>query len=123
MAWEDMLNHQCDIYHVDKTEINLGYGITDTENFSYPEVPDLEDVACHFHIKTGSYVITQNEPVNNYDARVKVSFPIGTDIRVNDKVVSKETGFTYIAELPRTIRNDHHIIVFCNRQDDVKEAV
>lgn len=123
MAWEDMLNHQCDIYHVDKIEINLGYGITDTENFSYPEVPDLEDVACHFHIKTGSYVITQNEPVNNYDARVKVSFPIGTDIRVNDKVVSKETGFTYIAELPRTIRNDHHIIVFCNRQDDVKEAV
>ncbi len=123
MAWEDMLNHKCDIYHADKSDSDLGYGVTDTEHFSYPEDPDIEDVDCHFHIKTGSYVITQNEPINNYDARVKLSLPFGTDIRINDKVVSKETGFIYIAELPRVIRNDHHIIVYINRQDDVKEAI
>lgn len=123
MAWEDMLNHKCDIYHAVKDDRELGYGVTDTEHFTYQSEADIDDVDCHFHIKTGSYVITQSEPVNGYDARVKVSFPFGTDIRVNDKVVSKETGFSYIAELPRVIRNNHHIVVFCNREGTVKEAI
>ena len=123
MAWEDMLNHKCDIYHVAKSTESLGYGVSDTEHFSYPATPAATDVACHFHIKTGQYVVSQTEPTNNYDARVKLSLPFGTDIRINDRIVSKETGFAYIAELPRTIRNNHHIIVYINREDSVKEAV
>ena len=123
MAWEDMLNHHCDIYHLQKESDVLGFGVTDDEHFVYPSKADLEDVECHFHVKEGRYIIMQNEPVNNYDARIKVSLPSGTDIRVNDKVVSKETGFSYIAELPRVIRNNHHIIVYCKREGDVREAV
>jgi len=123
MAWEDMLDHKCDIYHVDKDTEDLGYGVTETDHFSYPSTPDIADKECHFHIKTGSYIVSQTEPINKYDARVKLSLPYGTDIRINDKVVSKETGFSYIAELPRTIRNNHHIIVYINREDSVKEAV
>lgn len=123
MAWEDFLNHKCDIYHVVKESSDLGYGVTDTENFIYPERPDLENVDCHFMIKTGQYVVVQNEPTNEYDARIKVAFPTGTDIRVNDKVVSKETGYSYIAELPRVIKHTHHITVYCKREDTVKEAI
>ena len=123
MAWEDMLNHKCDIFHVQNDTNSLGYGVSDTEHYSYPNKADIEDVDCHFHVKTGRYVISQTEPANDYSARVKLSLPFGTDIRINDKVVSKKTGFSYIAELPRTIRNNHHIIVYCNREGTVKEAI
>ena len=123
MAWEDFLNHKCDIYHLTKSQTDLGFGIIDEESFSYPDSPDHADVSCHFSVKTGKYVIVQNEPVNNYDARVKIAFPIGTDIRVNDKIISHETGFSYIAELPREIKNAHHMIVYANREGDIKEAV
>ncbi len=123
MAWEDFLNHKCDIYHISKQGSDIGYGLTDDESFSYPDEPDLEDINCHFMIKAGSYVIVQNEPVNNYDARIKIAFPSGTDIRVNDKIVSKETGFSYIAELPRMIKHTHHIVVYANRDGDIREAV
>ena len=39
---------------------------------------------------------------------------IGTDIRINDKVVDCETGLEYTAERPRNIR-DHHIFVYIKR--------
>ena len=116
MAWEDFFNHKCTIYHVIEKEKDLGYGITDNHAFRYPEEAEEKDIdiPCHFHINVGTAQITQSEPLNEYYARIKLSLPIGTDIRVNDKIVSGETGFTYIAELPRRIQN-HHIIVYVNR--------
>ncbi len=40
--------------------------------------------------------------------------PLGTDIRLNDKVVDLENGYAYIAEVPRVIRG-HHISVYLHR--------
>lgn len=124
MAFDDFLNHRCSIYHVKKAASDLGFGITDDNDFSYQANPDKinEDVRCHFHIKSGMYQITQQEPLNEYGARVKISFPFGTDIRKNDKIVSRETGYAYIAELPRKVQN-HHVIVYANRQGSVREAI
>ena len=48
------------------------------------------------------------------DARLKLTLPIDTDIRVNDKVVDCESGYEYEAEVPRNIR-DHHIVVWIHR--------
>ncbi len=123
MAWEDFFNHKCDIYHIVKSSDNVGYGVTDTEHFSYPAKPDHTDVDCHFMIRTGKAVIVQTEPANDYDARIKLALPAGTDIRINDKVVSKETGLTYIAELPRVIKHNHHIVVYVKREGTVREAI
>lgn len=124
MAWEDFFNHKCTLYHTIEGTQNLGYGIKNEHSFSYPEEAEEKDtdIPCHFHVKTGTVQISQGEPLNEYYARVKLSLPIGTDIRINDRVVSRETGFSYTAELPRMVQN-HHIIVYINRDGAVKEAI
>lgn len=124
MAWEDFLDHKCTIFHLEKSSENLGYGITDENSFRYPESAEKKDtdIPCHFAVKSGNYTVRQEDPLNQYGARIKLSLPLGTDIRLNDKVVSSETGFSYIAELPRKVRN-HHIIVYVHRQGSVKEAI
>lgn len=124
MAWEDFLNHTCTIYHAEEKSGDLGYGVTDENIYSYPDAAEEKDrdIPCHFSIKSGNYTVTQEEPLNEYAARIKLSLPIGTDIRINDKVISGVTGFSYIAELPRNIQN-HHIIVYVHRQGMVREAI
>lgn len=124
MALEDFFDHTCTLFHVKKDSSNLGYGISDKNHFSYPDVADEKDkdIPCHFSVKNGTYQVAQGEPQNAYTARLKLSLPIGTDIRANDKVVSGVTGYTYVAEIPRKIR-DHHIIVYVNRSGTVREAL
>lgn len=124
MAFEDFFNHSCTLYHAVNGSGNLGYGVVDEHKFLYSDVSEDKDtdIPCHFHIKTGTYQVSQGEPQNAYAARLKLSLPIETDIRVNDKVVSGVTGYTYIAEIPRKVRN-HHIIVYVNRSGSVKEAL
>lgn len=124
MAWEDFLNHRCTIYHLGKGPQDLGYGIMDENAFRYPDVPEEKDmdIPCHFAVKSGNYAVTQGDPLDAYSARIKLSLPLHTDIRVNDKVVSAETGFSYIAELPRKVRK-HHIIVYVHRQGGIREAI
>lgn len=124
MALEDFLDHKCTIYHMGQSTNDLGYGISDEHAFCYPGTAEEKDrdVPCHFGIKSGNYIVSQGEPLNGYTARVKLTLPIWADIRINDKVVSSETGFSYIAELPRKIRG-HHTIVYVHRQGTVKEAL
>jgi hypothetical protein len=124
MAIDNFFNHKCTIYHCEKTVEDLGYGVVNEHGFNYPDEAEEKDkeVPCHFHVKAGNYQILQSEPFNEYSARVKLSLPIDTDIRINDKIVSGETGFTYIAELPRRIQN-HHVIVYVNRTGTVREAI
>ena len=124
MALEDFFDHTCTLFHAEKGSNNLGYGISDKNHFSYLDVADEKDsnVPCHFSVKSGTYQVAQGEPQNAYAARLKLSLPIGTDIRVNDKVVSGVTGYAYVAEIPRNVRN-HHIIVYVNRSGTIKEAL
>ena len=46
MAFDDFLNHRCSIYHAEKAASDLGFGITDDNDFSYQANPDKinEDV-------------------------------------------------------------------------------
>ena len=53
MAFEDLLDHRCDIYHMVKGEKDMGFAIKQT-GFSYPKVPDVEDVACHFNVNANA---------------------------------------------------------------------
>lgn len=124
MALEDFFDHTCTLFHAQKGSSDLGYGISDQNSFSYPDKAEEKDknIPCHFSVKTGTYQVAQGEPVNVFGARLKLSLPAGTDIRVNDKVISGVTGYAYIAEIPRSIR-DHHITVYVNRSGTVKEAL
>ena len=118
MAFEDLLDHRCDIYHMVKGEKDMGFAIKQT-GFSYPKVPDVEDVACHFNVNANAE-LTQTESANEFIYSGKLQLPAGTDVRVNDKVVDKNTGLAYTAEMPHNIR-DHHIMVNIQRKGTVKE--
>lgn len=123
MAWENFLNHTCDIYHIRKVSQDLGYGLTNEDDFFYPDEPDIAGVNCHFHIRTGHYQVSQGLPVNDYSARIKLSLPAGTDVRVNDRIVSGQTGFSYKLELPRAVHNNHHIIVYAHREGELEGGI
>lgn len=122
MSIEALMDHRCDIYHVIKEEINQGYGLPCSLKFVYGDAADVEFQDCHFNVKGGGIIIIQGEPQTEANGRIKLSLPIGTDIKLNDKVVSHESGLVYRAELPMNIR-DHHIAVYLNREDGMKGAL
>lgn len=120
MAFEDLLDHKCAIYHMQKTDKSLGYGIT-TGSFTYPEEPDLPEVPCHFNIgDTGS--MEQTEDANEYLVTGKLQLPAGTEVYVNDKIIDLGTDLIYTAEIPKNIR-DHHMTVNVQRKGKVKGAL
>lgn len=108
MSIEKLFDHTCDIYHVVKEEKDVGYGLPSSSLFKYNDTPDLVDVPCHFHVKDSvTTTLSQNEPQATYESRVKVGFHIDADIRLNDKIVHKQTGLEYYAEIPKRIRGHH----------------
>lgn len=126
MAWEDFLDHECDIYHVKKKSTSIGYGLIDDSNFEYPDEPDESEIACHFHLKQGGIQIVQEEPMSELQGAIKLSLPAGTDIRKNDRIVTRkgiETGLEFRADLPRSVHNNHHIVVYIRREKGEKGAI
>lgn len=116
------MEHRCDIYHAISKKSSIGYGLPDTEEFEYTDIPDIPNQECHFNVKSGGITIVQGEPQTEASGRIKLNLPSGVDIRMNDKVVSKESGLTYRAEIPRNIRG-HHIAIYLNRENGIKGAV
>mgnify|MGYP003571283565 CR=1 FL=1 len=121
MAIADFFDHTCNIYHVTDKETSPGYGLPGSPKFSYPAEPDEKGVACHFGVKNASVNVSQSEPANLMDAKIKLTLPVGTDIRLNDKVVNCSTRLEYTAEQPLNIRG-HHLTVVIQRTA-LQEAV
>lgn len=116
MAIEDFFDHRADIYHITHEQRGPGFGLPATAVFSYPKTPDLEEQPCHFGVKSRTWNVVQAEPQANLEARIKVTFPAGTDVRLNDKIIDCDSGLQYTAEQPQNIRN-HHTIVWCKRTE------
>lgn len=116
MSFGELLNHTCDIYHIKRKDSSPGYGLPSSPSFSYADAPDLSAVACHFGTKGASLTISQKEPQAVYEAKIKLVLPIGTDIRLNDKVVHLQTGYEYTADIPIDVQG-HHLFVYLQRTD------
>ena len=112
---EDFFNHTCNIYHLQSKDVSLEYGLDD-KKYLYAKEPDIENVMCHFYIKTPEQLV-YNTPQPSINGRMKLALPIGTDIHSNDKVVNNVTGLSYIAEVIHNIR-EHHIMVYLFREDE-----
>lgn len=112
----DFFDHKCSIFHLQSAPKSPGYGLPSSPAFSYPDVPDEVEIPCHFAVKSATVTVTQNEPANLLDAKIKLTLPAGTDIRLNDKIVWLDNGTEYTAELPRNIRN-HHMFAYVKRTD------
>ena len=119
MSLESLLDHTCDIYHIQKEGKSPGFGLAASPSFSYPAEPDIGGQTCHFGVKSMSVAITQTEPANLMDAKIKLTLPLGTDVRLNDKIVDCATGLEYTAEQPVNVRN-HHLFVYIKRKEAQK---
>lgn len=120
MAFGELLDHKCAIFHVKTETKGMGYGIK-TDSFVYPDEPDLPLVPCHFNVQdTGT--LEQTEDANEYIVVGKLNLPCGTDVQVNDKIIDLDSGIAYYAEIPRNIRN-HHMIVQIQRKGKIKGAI
>jgi hypothetical protein len=113
---EDFFDHTCDIYHPVVKIRPRGYGLPDAEDgtLTYSEEADISDQPCHFSVKQGSLTTWQLEPQKELEGRIKLTLPVDADVRLNDKIVSKESGYSYEAEAPRNIRG-HHKTVWIKR--------
>lgn len=116
MGFEGLLDHLCDIYHIQEGQESPGYGLASSPFFSYPAEPDICAQKCHFGVRSQNVSVTQTAPANLMDAKIKLTLPAGTDVRLNDKIMDCETGLEYTAEQPRNIRG-HHIFVFIKMKD------
>ncbi len=119
MSLENLLNHLCDIYHIEEGQTSPGYGLAASPSFSYPKEPDISEQACHFGVRSQSVTVTQTAPANLMDAKIKLTLPIGTDVRLNDKIVDCATGLEYTAEQPINVRG-HHLFVYIKRTEGQK---
>lgn len=115
MGLKNLLDHTCDIYHYREGQETPGWGLLSAPSFRYPDEPDISGQECHFGVKLHNATITQTAPANLMDAKIKLTLPVGTDIRINDKIVDCKSGFEYTAEKPVNVR-DHHIFVYIKRE-------
>lgn len=111
---EDFFDHTCNIFHIVREDKSPGFALPASSSFSYPDGPDEAEIPCHFGVKSFNHSITQKEPNNDFEAKIKLTLPIGTDIRPNDKIVEPTTGYEFTAEIPRNIRG-HHLFVYIQR--------
>lgn len=119
MAFEDFLDHKCDIYHIVKDKASPGYNLPSSASFSYNKAPDISGQTCHFGVRSMSVSVIQKEPQNVLEGKIKLTLPVGTDIRLNDKIVDCLTGLEYTSETPRNIRG-HHMFVYIQRVERQK---
>lgn len=110
MSFNNLLNHKCDIYHLIEGEASPGYGLAASPSFAYPNAPDVVGQKCHFGVRSQNVSITQGEPANLMEAKIKLTLPAGADVRLNDKITDCATGFEYTAEQPVRVREHHQFV-------------
>lgn len=119
MSLENLLNHLCDIYHLQEGARSPGFGLPSSPAFSYPPEPDIHEQQCHFGVRSQSVTITQTAPASLMDAKIKLTLPAGTDVRLNDKIIDCTTGLEYTAEQPIDVRG-HHTFVYIKKTEGQK---
>lgn len=67
--------------------------------------------------------VVQKEPYSAVDGEVKLSLPVGTDIRENDTVEDCRNGIRFRASVPKEIYGGHHLIVTLFREKGTGAAI
>lgn len=121
--FEDFFNHTCNIYHLEDESTDIGYGIRATDVKKPQKKADEKEVRCHFYIRSNGVKIVQKEPYSSADGEMKLSLPVGTNIKMNDTVEDCRDGLMYRAGKPMEVHGGHHIIVMLSRMEGVKGAI
>jgi len=117
MSYEDLLTHECDVYHLKTRPVGGGgFGIPSEDRqkeYYYDDVPDVVGQKCYLTEK--SQAITQAEPNNTIVQTFNAHFPVSADIRINSKVIWEE--ITLKAQKPRKIKNHHQEVTLIRRDN------
>lgn len=113
--YADFLTDRCDIYHLRTDGAEPGYGLPAQPGTAYPDEPDEADVPCHFNRGELWEGLYGSDPRRVYPGAAKLQLPLGTDVRVNDRIVDRANGLEYTASVPRIVGRNHHIAVKISR--------
>lgn len=116
-----LLDHVCDIYRLEKPGQKENYGVPIEIPGKYSDAPIATDVPCHF--EEVAQDVVQGEPQVTIVQRMRVTFPTGTDVQLNDLVrwhdgENRDDYVEYRLQKPKSVRG-HHIIVMALRSDDL----
>lgn len=111
MAFEDSLNHRCNIYRLVKKSEKQNYSLPDMDTFKYNDIPSETDIPCHFCYGSAFGSLKQQEPQNINDEQIKLVFGMCEEIQKNDKIEDCQTGLFYIAGIPVSVRNHHKFVI------------
>lgn len=101
---ENLMNHQCHIFHVVKSSSGGGFGLPGQDLYNYNKTPDILSQKCHF--KLNKLIVNGSGPAKSFSSNSHVDFPMGTDIRMYDKILDLETGVVYYCNPPKSIRGN-----------------
>lgn len=104
MSINNLMDHKCNIHHIIKTSSGGGFGLPAEDKYSYSKDPDILSQPCHF--KLNKLIITDSGPAKSFSSTSHADFPIGTDVRPNDKIVDLETNIVYYCNIPKNLRGN-----------------
>lgn len=96
-----LMDHSVDIYKQKKRKGKESYGVPQPDEYYYSNTPDMENVMCRVRRST-SPTIEQGQPFQEVIENYKIYFPIGTEIKENDKVVFN--GVEFFLNIPFSFR-------------------
>lgn len=77
MAIGDFFNHTADVFHIQQRQESPGYGLPASASHSYPDEPDIASQSCHFSTKGRTFIVKQNTPQADLEARIRSHSPSG----------------------------------------------
>ncbi|MGX5627337.1 DUF3599 family protein [Bacillus cereus] len=107
MSLQEMMVHECDIYHLQKETKPGKYGQPGEEVYSYSDTPDIAGQSCYFaeNVAIARPNAIQSAPNQLNEQHTRVLFMPGTDIKHNDKVIKKNTNVVYYIRNPFPVVN------------------
>lgn len=100
-----LLDHRCDIYKLQDTLTDYGFGLSKSTNNDYNNSADHQNIACHFKLQKTQYA--ESRLHDSYDEEQIIKFAVGTDVHKGDKIIRKDTNEEYLIKQVTNIRGNH----------------
>lgn len=111
-----LMTHTVDVYHLHKKQGETSFGVPEQDVYFYNDQPEYSELMCSVQRRFDPSV-QPREPFVEITEDLKIYFPLGTELKENDKVVFQ--GNEYLLGVPFTFRT--HIEILAWRKSDNSE--
>ena len=102
-----MMKDRANIFHQVTTTQVLVPNVDAKVNYSYLSVADIQNQVCQFIANPQVNVTESQQNREQVDTQI-IDFPIGTDVRKNDRVENLDTGEVFVISFVSN-RRSHHL--------------